>query len=288
MQGSFKTLFIFLCAFFSAAILAEPAPPPDAAMRHHWGYESQKVIVPSKWSELHGAKTCSSPLRQSPIQIPVKSALSKNPKNTRLKYKYPKDLKFFVFHNSHTIQATVANPRKKALLQFSQGAIKSKYALKQFHYHVPSEHSLLVAGKNKKFFAELHFVHENVKKPGEILVYGIFVALDKNLPRNTETNEVLDQWVNAYHASGDYLSGILPIELDINKLLPKSGPHAIYKGSLTTPPCSEVVTWVVSLEPIHVDSSHFENLRKYIRIGFENARPTQKMTEHHRLQYFRL
>jgi carbonic anhydrase len=269
----------------------EPAAPPDAGLRHHWGYESQKVVIPKNWRHLSGSKTCGSKTRQSPIQIAVPESVFKNPrqlKKNTFKFKYSKNLKFFVFHNSHTVQGTVASPKNKTNVTLKKNNGKSRFGLKQFHYHVPSEHSLLVHGKPKKHFAELHFVHENLDAPGQLLVYGVFVELDKSPSPTSETNQVLDQWINAYHSSGDYLSGIRPIELDINKLLVKRGPHALYNGSLTTPPCSEVVTWLVALNPIKVDQSHFDNLRKYIRIGFENARPTQNTTSFHELKFLEL
>ena len=61
--------------------------------------------------------------------------------------------------------------------------------------------------------------------------------------------------------------------IDIAAVLPKTGGYFRYMGSLTTPPCSEGLTWTVYKEPVEAS---VEQIRKFASLFPRNARPLQK------------
>lgn len=105
-----------------------------------------------------------------------------------------------------------------------------RYSLKQFHFHTPSEHSIL----GRPFPAEVHFVHE---LDGKIAVIAVMLPVDRShsvlepifrdLPKNVCSRS--SAWLD--------LRNILPRTID---------SYYTYEGSLTTPPCSEGVTFYIA------------------------------------------
>ncbi|HEX5226428.1 MAG TPA: carbonic anhydrase family protein [Bryobacteraceae bacterium] len=130
------------------------------------------------------------------------------------------------------------------------------YFLQQFHFHAPSEHTL----NGQQYDAELHLVHAN--RLGELLVVGvllrvtdqaqrgIFDDIGANAPTSVKTNTVATT-VNAMN------------------LLPETQLYYTYTGSLTTPPCTEGVRWVVMTTPVAVTSGFVQQLHT-ITAGFPN------------------
>lgn len=132
-----------------------------------------------------------------------------------------------------------------------------RYELKQFHFHSPSEHTV----NGKSYPMEVHFVHQNAD--GELMVLGLMF-------REGARNERMDQ-LPSFRA----VRGEAPAEkpFDYNKLVKGRDQYFYYSGSLTTPPCSEGVRWVVFEEPIIASAeqiAHFHRL-----LGFDNNRPVQ-------------
>ena len=108
------------------------------------------------------------------------------------------------------------------------------YKLLQFHAHTPSEHTL----DGKSFPMEIHFVHQN--DAGELAVVGVMIE-------EGATSEVYNPIVTAASSGG----GSATIG-DIMALLPSEYGYFTYPGSLTTPPCSEGVRWIVLKESIEL------------------------------------
>jgi len=140
------------------------------------------------------------------------------------------------------------------------------YELLQFHYHTPSEHLL----DGVEYPLELHLVHRSLKNPADFAVIGFMFDISRDF-----SSPVLADLMTASQqmASTNTTSISWTIQLH-NNLLPKnaSAQYYNYLGSLTTPPCSEVVTWYVMTTPLHASSaqlSYFQNL-----LGI-NARPVQ-------------
>ncbi len=255
-----NTLFLF-----TLTVLANTPPQYQDGGAHHqpapaWGYAEdggKDRLLPEKWNEI--SPICGEGKRQSPLNIPLRKikADKSTPIAPKLTLHYKEDA-FVVFHNRHTVQATAQG--KANSLEY--GGVT--YALKQFHYHKKSEH--LIDGE--QYLAEVHFVHE--AKPGELLVIGIFAD-----QTGTGDNFVkaLKKVLDKYSGKGDRYS---PNNLKINPLdfFPEDKNFVNYAGSLTTPPCSEAVTWLVMPSVMKAG----EALQAYVKkkkfdVGFKNFRP---------------
>lgn len=224
-----------LCA--SASFAAEGA---------HWSYEG--ATGPDKWGALDAANSvCSAGSQQSPIDIveTIKSQLS--PLN--IAWSRRADT---ILNNGHTIQ-----------VNFAEGSTLivsgEKYTLLQFHFHRPSEH--LIAGK--RFPMEVHFVHRNAA--GSLAVIGVLMATGKS---NPVFNKVVSTMPQKEGPEVKADAAINP-----NGLLPSARGYYRYSGSLTTPPCSEVVHWLLLTNPIQVADADVASFAKLYPM---NARPVQK------------
>lgn len=152
-----------------------------------------------------------------------------------------------------------------------------EYSLAQFHMHATSEHAL----DNYHYDAEIHFVHKN-SDTDNLLVTGVFLSAEPNV----EENAFIKNLMNDLETSSDDFdvkeSGINYADL-LNGLVAKS--HLFnYNGSLTTPPCSEVVDWWVLNNPILITYDELRTIKNlYADLPATNDaadnRPTQPMND---------
>jgi carbonic anhydrase len=218
-----------------------------AADGPHWSYEGD--AGPSKWGDLDAAsKTCAIGTQQSPVDIvgPVKAQLP------ALRIDWPKRADTII-NNGHTIQ-----------LNFGEGNSlllgESRYNLLQLHFHRPSEH--LVGGKS--FAMEAHFVHRAAEGSG-LAVVGVLMtegAANEAFAKITTTMPA---------AEGPAVKADAAI--DPNALLPAERSYYRYPGSLTTPPCAEIVEWLVLTTPISIAEA---DIASFAKVYAMNARPAQK------------
>ncbi|KAF2741978.1 carbonic anhydrase, partial [Sporormia fimetaria CBS 119925] len=140
------------------------------------------------------------------------------------------------------------------------------FRLKQFHIHTPSEHRV----GEEYFPLEAHFVHEGVTDPNALAVIAVLFQLSANTsdPLLTSLQPHLSAIVNPGTKT--------PIEsgLDFSNLIAhvQSTPLFQYTGSLTTPPCAEGLTFLVTEQPLAIDVTTFNEIKKIVKF---NARYTQ-------------
>lgn len=221
--------------------------------KNDWSYEGK--TGPKHWGELDSANlACKNGKEQSPINV-KNEEVSKNNGKTFLEINYSPAM-FSLLNNGHTIQANSIKGQNSIILD------KKEYKLEQFHFHTSSEHQF--DGKN--FDMELHLVHKN--KNDQLAVLGVMIkAGDRN-------NELELIWGNApKNNSGEV---ILEETIDLMKVLPKDKQLFRYRGSLTTPPCTEGVTWIVLQEPIQMSNQQIETFRNIFQ---DNHRPVQPIND---------
>jgi carbonic anhydrase len=240
----------FLSGLLSCPICAQAARAEGAA---HWEYDGAKGA--QKWGELDPAfKTCAVGSEQSPIDLD--GAIAAKTDHLALDWK---PQAFEIVNNGHTIQANVA-PGSGIQLG------KEKYELKQFHFHTPSEHALGGA----RMAMEVHFVH--AQPSGRLAVVGAFLTDGGS---NTALSQILSV-APAHHGEAR-----LDQPVDPRSLVPTLGALYRYEGSLTTPPCSEVVDWNIFGAPVAVAQADIDAFRK---IFPNNARPLQPVNRRFVLQ----
>jgi carbonic anhydrase len=224
-----------------------------AAEGHHWSYEGDGG--PAKWGDLDPAnKVCSLGSQQSPIDIgaTIKSQLP------ALKINWASA--DTIVNNGHTIQ-----------LNFAEGSTLTlgdvRFKLLQVHFHRPSEH--LIAGKN--YPMEAHFVHRS--DSGALAVVGVLMVTGEP---NAAFSKIISTMPAKEGPAVKADAGINP-----NAMLPAKQGYYRYPGSLTTPPCAEIVEWLLLTDPIQVAEADVASFAKLYPL---NARPAQKDNRRYVLQ----
>ncbi len=212
-----------------------------------WGYNGP--AGPSNWGELSSEfATCQQGKQQSPVDI--KSTTSANLPPIEFNYKYTP---FKVINNGHTLQ-----------VEYEPGSsIKiggKRYELLQFHFHAPSEHSI----DGKTYPIEAHLVHKS--QDGELAVLGIFMQSGR------ENSFIQALWSNLPEEQGE--NQVRGISVNASAMPPVNKSYYNYPGSLTTPPCSEGVNWIVFKTPIEVSPGQIDAFKS---IYNGNARPVQPL-----------
>jgi len=192
----------------------------------HWSYMSSNNSKAENWADLDKRFiSCKEGQEQSPIALQSIDLSNKsNSLNT-----YYQSSTFELIDNGHTVQFAIKDRQNKIMFKGRD------YFLVQFHLHSHSEHSL----DNKFYPLELHMLHKN--DAGELLVIGVFL-------KEGVSNETLGQvFENISKKRFGELMTINP-----GNLLPNDRSFFHYMGSLTTPPCSEKVLWLVMKGPIEI------------------------------------
>jgi carbonic anhydrase len=201
-------------------------------------------------------------LKQSPIDI--HSEATKRVRLPRLNLGYGKT-PLEVENTGHVIEA----PYERGSLRISDTDPADAYESLQFHFHTPSEHAI----NGKLADMELHIVHRNVL--GDLAVIGVLMNV------GSHPNELVDEIISEAPITAGTSKGHR--EIDVQEMLPESRQYYTYSGSLTTPPCSEGVRWIVMKEPVNVSSFAVERLHLLVSSfpnygGFgDNNRPTTEL-----------
>jgi carbonic anhydrase len=232
---------------------ASTAPP----QRAHWGYEAEHG--PALWATLDSAYVeCGQGQSQSPIDITSPQA-SGHPVwaaeygTTNLRIAHHQQVED-ILDNGHTIQ-----------VDYSEGSVltigEETFELKQFHFHTPSENTV----NGSHYPMEMHMVHQSAG--GGLAVYGVFFEAGEHHPGFDLLTAHLPSRPGEKHDLKD-------VELDLNALLPTSHNAYHFSGSLTTPPCSEGVQWLVAVEPVAMSEAQLSEFSR--RLGHNN-RPVQPL-----------
>ena len=214
----------------------------------HWSYEGGNG--PQSWAQLKpDFSLCASGKRQSPINIEESVTLQGPAEPIMFSYA-PSGAS--VLNNGHTIQVDVLGDNRIMV----RG---SEFKLVQFHFHHPSEERINFQG----FAMVAHLVHRNAE--GQLAV--VAVLLEPGA-----ANPMIDKvWTYMPLDTGDRVR--MPTNaLELAQLLPKDQRYYQFMGSLTTPPCSEGVLWMVLKQPVTVSR---EQLRLFAQLFPNNARPVQ-------------
>jgi carbonic anhydrase len=236
----------------AGAVLSIVAVACFGAEDAHWGYGGPNG--PAKWGSMEKSfSLCKLGQNQSPIDIPDANARKGDLASLLFAYK-PSPLK--IIDNGHTIQVDYASG--------SFVTVDGKaYELVQFHFHKPSEEK--IDGKVHDMVA--HLVH---KGPGGKLAV-IAVLLDTG----KENKLIKTLWDNLPKEKGKE-NAVDAVKINAVDLLPANKGYYTFAGSLTTPPCSEDVTWFVLKTPVQVSADEIARFAKSYPM---NARPVQPLND---------
>jgi carbonic anhydrase len=232
------------CALALAAATAEQEQHPA----HTWDYSQSHG--PAHWAEVGPEfAPCANGHHQSPIDI-------RNPQRADLppiQFDY-KPSPLDIIDNGHTI-----------MINYAPGSFISvggkQYELKQFHFHRPSEERI----NGKAYEMTVHLVHAD--QQGKLAVVAILL-------QKGDDNALVHELWDDLPKEKDKEEHFNNIQIDLARLLPADRGYYTFDGSLTTPPCSEGVTWYVLKHPVTVTVAEIEQFSKLYR---DNARPTQPL-----------
>lgn len=218
----------------------------QTAQAQHWGYTG--AAGPEHWSELESDYAmCGLGRNQSPIDLAGFLEADLKP----LAFSYRAGAVDIV-NNGHSVQ-----------ISYAPGSMLSVdghvFELKQFHFHAPSENRI----NGKSFPLEVHIVHED--QDGNLAVVAA-------LYEDGAADPLLSKLWDAVPAE-EGAKAALPAGLNVMGLLPSDRDYYRYNGSLTTPPCSEGVWWLVMKQQKTVSPEQVQRFANVL--GFANNRPLQ-------------
>ena len=247
-----QQLFFFTFVMLLVVSACTPGQAPTSAQSSspaHWTYEGEEG--PAHWGELDPAyEMCGIGKNQSPIDIASPS--EQDLANIAFHYQ-PSEVN--ILNNGHTVQ-----------VNYDAGSYIEldgiRYDVAQFHYHAPSEHEI----DGELFPAELHLVHRSAD--GKLAVVGLLL-------QEGSANAAFDPFINNLPAEPSDVKDA-GVKINAMDFLPSIQTTYRYSGSLTTPPCSEGVSWLVMTTPVELSSAQLSKLE---RLFERNNRPVQPLND---------
>lgn len=234
----------FLSLLLFGVLVAMSAHDEHHHDAHHWGYTGEGA--PENWGDLsNDFHACKYGKYQSPIDISdiIESHAQKPVFSYKNKAKE-------VINNGHTLQV---NFKSGSTLHFDN----KDFTLLQMHFHTPSEYTF----KGKHYPMVAHIVHQS--KDGQLLVLAVMFEEGKE-------NDIIKQiWHNAPKKSGESKK---LAKVAVSELVGKIESYIRLDGSLTTPPCTEGVIWLIST---HNALASKEQIEFFTNTIGKNNRPTQ-------------
>ena len=229
----------FIGGFFLTAGLVA------AETKGHWGYAGHEG--PEHWGELSPEYAlCGSGKNQSPVNLTGMIEAELEP----ISFAY-QGTPLEVENNGHSIKAGYAG---ESTMEIDGTSFK----LLQFHFHTPSENHI----EGKSYPMEAHLVHAD--KDGNLAVVAVMFAEGKG---NSLISSVVDHMPEEVGKTNRSEQSI-----NVMDMLPENKDYYRFNGSLTTPPCTEGVRWLVMKDTVEVTK---EQVAAFKSVMHENNRPVQ-------------
>ncbi|MDP1765555.1 MAG: carbonic anhydrase family protein, partial [Methylotenera sp.] len=230
------------------ANVSKPGTGKSSEHKPRWTYTGKEG--PENWGKLSPEfATCDVGRNQSPINIEETARASLKPLKAIQKFA-AKD----IVNNGHTVQI---NFKEGNMLALDNAA----FQMKQLHFHSPSENTI----RGKAFPLEAHFVHTDSK--GNLAVIGVMYTEGK---ANGALAKLWEQLPNEAGEPVELKNRVIPSDL-----IPENRGYYRFSGSLTTPPCSEGVRWLLMKSPLTASKEQIEAFKKAAH--HDNNRPVQAL-----------
>jgi len=253
-----KTITILFLVFFivlnSCKNEVKSNRSDEDKKQEHWSYDGE--TSPEHWAEIEKNSDCAGK-HQSPVNIIDINTIVNNIKEDEYKILYsPKTHLNMVKNNGHSIQFDF---EKGDSIMYNQ----ETFHLEQIHFHIPSEHTI----NGIRYPIEIHLVHKNTGKNFTVLSIlceegaksQVVESLESYLPLKVGEEKDIQK------------------ALDLTLLFPDYKDFYTYRGSLTTPPCTENVNWVIFKNPIIISLGEVIKLKKNMPVN--NYRDEQPLKD---------
>ncbi len=211
-----------------------------------WGYTGD--TGPIHWGDLSSEfATCKTGNEQSPIDIRPTVDIAQS----EIKFNYQTS-PMTILNNGHTVQV---NFEKGSSISF-----KGKtFNLLQVHFHTPSENLLM----GESYPLEAHFVHAS--DAGELAVVAVLI-------NEGQESDFIQKVVDHMPSSKSSAKTVEGVSVSAFNFIPSQEGHFGFKGSLTTPPCSEGVQWLMMKTQTTASKAQIDALHAVMH---DNNRPVQ-------------
>ncbi|MBA0625113.1 hypothetical protein Godav_010353 [Gossypium davidsonii] len=245
-----------LFIIFALSLLLGTASAIDVFRGMEFGYSGHNG--PDKWGKLNPTfSPCSTGKRQSPINIQ---------RNLTVHNKLLKPLT----RNYESANATLVNRGYSVGVRFEESPgdiwINGKnYTLQQFHWHLPAEHHI----EGQRFAAELHMVHRAADNSAVVV---------SMLYHESKADPLFSMIMEGLKHLGKENTEVPLGTLNINELNRRPRKYYTYVGSLTTPPCTENVIWIILGKVMSISKEQITTLDSPLNSHCKkNARPCQPL-----------
>jgi carbonic anhydrase len=236
----------------------------------HWSYKGD--TGPAHWGSLsENYALCASGKKQSPVDITENVKADLPP----LQFDYGMT-KMGLVRNDHNLYAVhpaaLAYLRDPQSVDFATVKLDSlsidgeTYELLQFHPHTPSEEAI----NGKRADMVIHLVHQNAQD--KLAVVAVLFKQGKANPSVAKMWEGLS--LTSREDKPHEIKARKEVQIDVSQLLPEEKNYYTLEGSLTTPPCTEGVKWIVLKQTVSISA---QQLAQYEEIYSHNARPLQPL-----------
>jgi carbonic anhydrase len=234
----------FLIALLGTVVVGNAAYADEEV---HWSYSGDEG--PAHWGKLSAAfGQCGDGKNQSPINLT--KALDVELEEVIFSYQ---DTSLNMHHNGHTI--AVDYPTGSHLR-----VGENRYDFGHVHFHAPSEHQI----EGQSYPLEAHFVHKDAQ--GNYAVVGVMFA-------EGEVNPLLEKIGHHLPSEKGQKNAPEAVTINVAGLLPEDKDYYRYNGSLTTPPCSEGLRWIVLKQPLTASAEQIKQFKAAMH--HDNNRPLQ-------------
>ncbi len=247
---------ILVCMVMMAALVfggtvwaSEPAAGGGHGDKPHWGYVGEGG--PAHWGDLNSEyAACKEGHSQSPIDITGALDIDQPP----IQFSY-QAVPLHLVNNGHTIKITYA-PGSTITVN------GQTYKLLQFHFHSQSENAV----NGRLFPMEAHLVHAD--ENGKLAVVGVMFE-------DGAANPFVEELWKYMPALANSTMNVSNESINVMNMLPVNKDYYSWEGSLTTPPCTEGVKWMLLKEPVTISEDQVKKLQMVMHGG--NNRPVQPL-----------
>lgn len=234
-------------AWCAAAALPLVAQSADGAQ-----WQTSGEYGPERWGQMKPAYAlCDRGRRQSPIDI----VATRRQPQPALQFQY-RGAPLRIVNDGHTVRVRFANDSRMLM-----GA--ESLTLQQFHFHIPGGDRV----KGEEFPMAMHFLHKS--KAGRLVSLVVLFRLGAE-------NPALAVLMPKLPVRGQPEQLLPDTTFNPMQLLPTTHAYYAYEGSLTAPPCTEGVLWIVMKQPLELSTAQMARLSQLFP---NNARPVQPLHE---------
>ncbi len=246
-----RRVWIALVLLAVAAVFVPAGPKAQNTWKTEWSYEGANG--PEHWGDLDPAyATCKTGEAQSPVDIRT----AKKAELPALRFEY-KSGPLKIINNGHTAVRVDYAPGNGNFLIVGD----KRYELTQFHFHRPSEEYL----HGKPYPMAIHFMHAD--SDGKVAAVTVLLKAGGTNP----TIERLWEHMPATEGKAQEIAGV---EVNPADLLPRDTSYYTYTGSLTAPPCTEGVIWIVLKTPRDISA---DEIKAFAGLYPHDVRPIQPL-----------